>query len=386
MIQYSRQYIDNKDIKTVIKTLKSDFLTTGPKVPIFEKKLSQYIGSKYSVCLNSATSALHIACLALGLKKNDILWTSPNSFVASANCALYCGAKVDFVDIDEEDFNISIDLLKKKLKSASKKNKLPKIIIPVHFGGKSCDMKEIYKLSKKYKFKIIEDCCHALGGKYLNETAGNCRYSHISVFSFHAIKAITTGEGGMATTNDKKIYEKLNLIRSHGITKDKNKFKVKKKIDIFYEQQELGYNFRLTEFQSALGNCQLKKLKHFINLRNKIAKIYMNELAELPIRFQQYNKKENLHAFHIFVIRFNNFRLRNSFFKFMLKNKIKCSFHYPPIYNQPYYKKKYGTKKFSEMDKYFKDAITLPIYPYLKTKDLRKIILNTKNFFKTNVK
>tara|TARA_B100000575_G_C23096226_1_gene632278 strand:- start:492 stop:1649 length:1158 start_codon:yes stop_codon:yes gene_type:complete len=385
MIYYAEPSVGYDEIKAVNRVLKSKTLTQGNETINFERNFSKITKSKYSVSFNSCTSALISACASLNIGSKDEVWTTPNTFVASSNSAILNGAKIQFVDIDSRTFNMSAFSLEKKLKK-TKKNKLPKAIISVHFAGLINNQKKIWELSKKYKFKIIEDCCHALGGKYLNETAGNCRYSHISVFSFHAIKAITTGEGGMATTNDKKIYEKLNLIRSHGITKDKNKFKVKKKIDIFYEQQELGYNFRLTEFQSALGNCQLKKLKHFINLRNKIAKIYMNELAELPIRFQQYNKKENLHAFHIFVIRFNNFRLRNSFFKFMLKNKIKCSFHYPPIYNQPYYKKKYGTKKFSEMDKYFKDAITLPIYPYLKTKDLRKIILNTKNFFKTNVK
>jgi len=384
MIYYAEPSVGYDEIKAVNRVLKSKTLTQGSETVRFERNFSKITGSKYAVSFNSCTSALISACASLNISSKDEVWTTPNTFVASSNSAILNGANIQFVDIDSKTFNMSVHSLAKKLKK-TKKSKLPKAIISVHFAGLINNQKKIWELSKKYKFKIIEDCCHALGGKYLNENAGSCKYSHISVFSFHAIKAITTGEGGMATTNDKKIYEKLNLIRSHGITKDKNKFTIKKKIDIFYEQKELGYNFRLTEFQSALGNCQLKKLKYFINLRNKIANIYINELKELPIKLQQYNNKENLHAFHIFVIRFNNSKLRNSFFKFMLKNKIRCSFHYPPIYNQPYYKKKYGTKKFLEMDKYYKDAITLPIYPYLKTKDLKKIIINTKKFFRINV-
>ena len=384
MIYYAEPSIGYNEIKAVNRILKSKTLTQGNETLKFEKNFSKITKSKYSVSFNSCTSALIAACSSLDISSNDEVWTTPNTFVASSNSALLNGAKIQFVDIDAKTFNMSVDLLEEKLKK-TKKNSLPKAIISVHFAGLINNQKKIWDLSKKYKFKIIEDCCHALGGKYLNEDAGNCKYSHIAVFSFHAIKAITTGEGGMATTNDKKIFEKLNLIRSHGITKNRNRFNIKKKIDIFYEQQELGYNFRLTEFQSALGNSQLKKLKYFINLRNRIANIYMNELSELPIKFQQYNKIENFHAFHIFVIRFNNFKLRNSFYKFMFKNGIKCSFHYPPIYNQPYYKKKFGIKKFSEMDKYYRDAITLPIYPYLKKKDLKKIILNTKKFFKRNV-
>ena len=220
-----------------------------------------------------------------------------------------------------------------------------------------------------------------MGGKYFNEVVGNCKYSHISVFSFHAIKAITTGEGGMATTNNKNIYEKLKLSRSHGINKEGGK--LSKKINIFdYQQEEVGYNFRLTEFQSALGNSQLRKLKHFISLRNKIAKNYLKKLSKLPIEFQEYNKKNIIHAYHIFVIRLKNFRLRDNFFNHMLKNGIKCSFHYPPIYNQPYYKNKYGLKKFIEMDKYSKDAITLPIYPNLKLREQNKIIQCIIKFFR----
>ncbi len=379
MIYYAEPSVGYDEIKAVNRVLKSKTLTQGNETVRFERNFSKITKSKYAVSFNSCTSALISACASLNISSKDEVWTTPNTFVASSNSAILNGANIQFIDIDSRTFNMNVHSLEKKLKK-TKKNKLPKAIISVHFAGLINNQKKIWELSKKYKFKIIEDCCHALGGKYLNENAGNCKYSHISVFSFHAIKAITTGEGGMATTNDKKLYEKLKLIRSHGITKDKNK------ISIFYKQYELGYNFRLTEFQSALGNCQLKKLKHFINLRNKIANKYINELKELPIKFQQYNKKENLHAFHIFVIRFNNFRLRNSFFNFMLRNKIKCSFHYPPIYNQPYYKKKFGTKKFLEMDKYYKDAITLPIYPYLKKEDLKKIIINTKKFFKVNVK
>ena len=386
MIHYSRQYIDNKDIKNVIKTLKSDYLTTGPKVPSFEKKLSKFIGSKYSVCLNSATSALHIACLALGLKKNDILWTSPNSFVASANCALYCGAKVDFVDIDEQDFNISIDLLKKKLKSASKRNKLPKIIIPVHFGGKSCDMKEIYKLSKKYKFKIIEDASHALGAEYMRQKVGNCRYSDISVFSLHPVKIITTFEGGIATTNKKEIYEKIKILRNHGINKDFKKNN-QQKIRAFFKQELLGYNYRMNDVQAAIGISQLNKINFFLKKREKIKKFYDNQFKNIKISVQKKNdfSKSSNHLYVVRIKKFKKINLRDKLLKIFKNKKIFCSIHYIPVHLHPYYEN-LGFKKgdFKYSDKYYDEALSIPIHPMLSIKQAKLVTKIIKRFIYTH--
>ena len=256
---YSKQFIDKDDITSVIKTLKSDYLTSGPKVLEFEKKISSLVKSKYAVSANSATSALHLGCLALNINKNDIVWTSANSFVASANCAIYCGAKIDLVDIDLNTFNISIENLKSKLKLAKQKNTLPKVLIVVHLGGLSCDMFEIHKLSKKYKFKIIEDASHALGSQYKNRPVGSCDYSEMCIFSFHPVKIITTCEGGVVTTNSKKIEEKIKMLREHGIQRKKNSFS-KKNMPFFYDQKLLGYNYRLSELHAAVGISQLKKI------------------------------------------------------------------------------------------------------------------------------
>ena len=284
MIPYSRQQISQIDVKNVIRVLKSKLITQGKKVEEFENKLANFCKSKFAVTTNSATSALHISCISLGLSKNDYLWTVPNTFVASSNCALYCGAKVDFVDIDPITNNISIHELKRKLKISKLKNKLPKILVVVHFGGHPCNLKEIKNLSKKYKFKIIEDASHALGAKYKNEKIGSCKYSDVTVFSFHPVKSITTAEGGSALTNNKKLYENMSMLRTHGITKDKKKFKNKKNSDPWYfEQQLLGFNYRMNEIEAALGISQLKSLNSFIKKRNKIAKIYDKHLSDLPI-------------------------------------------------------------------------------------------------------
>ena len=383
MINYAQPSISKSDIRCVNKVLNSKNLTQGQETEKFEKNFSNFINSDYSVTFNSCTSALIAACKSLDLKYNDEVWTTPNTFVASSNSAVLCGANIKFIDINPDTFNMSLDELEIKLKNTPKK-KLPKIIISVHFGGLVGDQKKIWKLSKKYKFKIIEDCCHALGGKNEKNLVGNCRYSHISVFSFHAIKAITTGEGGMATTNNKDLFEKLKFVRSHGITRDKKKFILKNKNNLHYEQQTIGYNFRMTDFQAALGNNQLKRLKKFIRIRNKIANLYIKKLSNLPIKFQKYKKNKIIHAYHIFVIRFENFNLRNSFYDYMLKNKIKCSFHYPSIYSQPYYKKKFKQSKCKEMEKYEEDAITLPIFPNLKLVEQEKIIKFVIKFFKKN--
>ena len=319
IIPYGRQSIDNRDIKNVVNVLKSDFLTSGPIVEKFEKEIRKYCNSKFSISANSATSALHIACLALGLSKGDILWTTPITFVASANCALYCNAKVDFVDIDSKTFNLSVSNLEKKLISAKKKGKLPKILIPTHLGGQSCEMDKIKDLSKKYHFNIIEDASHALGGRYKKRKVGNCKYSDITVFSFHPIKSITTAEGGMALTNNKKLADKMKIYREHGIVRDSKKFKGKIEGPWVYQQQELGYNYRLSDVHAALGIGQLKRLNKFLIKRNQISLLYKIKLKELPIRFQE-NQVNIYSAKHLFIILVDK-KIHLKLFKYLKKKK-----------------------------------------------------------------
>ena len=380
MINYSRQNVNLKDVKSVVKTLKSPWLTSGPKIEEFQKKISKITGSKYSVSTNSATSALHLSCLSLGLKKNDHLWTSSNTFVASANCGLYCGAKISLVDIDKDNYNINIPLLEKKLILAKKKNKLPKILIPVHFAGLSCDMERIYKLSKKFKFNIIEDASHALGGEYLKNKIGNCKYSDITVFSFHPVKMITTGEGGVVTTNKKKISQEILRLRDHGI--DRVNYRSKEK-PWFFSQVMLGYNYRLTDIQASLGISQLDRLEYFVKERNQIAKFYNKELKELPLKLPKITKGY-LSSFHLYVVQVLDNRPkknRDNLIKFLNKNSIRCAVHYIPVYMHQYFKK-IGMKKndYTENNLYFKRAISLPIYPGLSKDKLRYIIKKIKLF------
>ncbi len=384
MISYSRQAIDKKDINSVQKVLKSNFLTQGPVVPKFEKKISKFVKSKYAVAVNSATSGLHIACLSLGLKKGEILWTTPNSFVASSNCALYCGAKVDFVDINLDDFNICHKKLEIKLKTAKKKNELPKILVVVHFAGNPCNLKYIKNLSKKYKFKILEDASHALGSKYDNKKIGNCQYSNATIFSFHPVKPITTAEGGMVTTNDKKTFEKLILFRNHGITRNVKKFKNKEKNSWNYEQLELGYNYRMNDLEAALGISQLSKLNNFNKIRNKVANIYNTNFKNLSLKTQKIDKN-NFSSYHLFVIYItsNKKNIRKKLFEYFRKNKILVNIHYIPIHSQPYYKK-LGFKigQFENSETYYKKALSLPIHPLLKIRDIKKIIKIVKKYLK----
>jgi UDP-4-amino-4,6-dideoxy-N-acetyl-beta-L-altrosamine transaminase len=380
MIEYGKHTIDKNDYLSIKKVLASNFLTQGKETKIFEKKFSLITNSKFSQSFNSCTSALIASCIALGLKKNDIVWTTPNSFVASSNCALICGAKVKFIDINPQSYNMSISELEKNL-IKTKKKFLPKIVISVHFAGLPNQQEKIWNLSKKYKFKILEDCCHALGASYKNSTMGNCRWSDIAVFSFHPVKAITTGEGGMATTNIKKYKEILSLVASHGITKNLKKFKKKKQPSWYYEQVSLGFNFRMSDIQAALGIAQLKKLNKFIKIRNKIADFYYDNLKNLPIQLPMGSNNETLNAFHIFVVRFKNKLIRNKIYNFLLRNNVKCGFHYIPIYRQPYYHDKFkGECK--EMEKYYEDALTLPIYPLLTFNQQKKIINLITNFLK----
>jgi UDP-4-amino-4,6-dideoxy-N-acetyl-beta-L-altrosamine transaminase len=382
MISYSKQSISKKDTLLVAKALQKNLITTGDMVPKFEKKISSFVNSNYSVAVNSATSALHISCMALNLKKNNFLWTSCNTFVASINCGIYCGAKVDLIDIDPQDYNLSIDFLKKKLQKAKIQRKLPKIIIPVHFAGHSCEMKEIKNLSKFYNFKIIEDASHALGGFYKNEKIGNCKYSDITVFSFHPTKIITTIEGGIACTNNKKIYEKLKIFRTHGI--DKKKYYYKKKYFLNYQQIDLGYNYRMNDVQATLGINQLKRINLFLKKRKEISKIYYKKLVhrfiQLPIKTKGIRS-----SFHLFVIRIKHLNSkinRDILYKTLLKKKIGVNIHYIPIHFHKFYQKIFNKKKFPESEKYYEEALSLPIHPDLSKKDVNKIIYQIKKIIK----
>ena len=386
MIPYSRQYLDKKDFYEVSKVLRSKFITQGEKVKLFEKKICKKVGSKFGIAVNSATSALHIACLALGLKKNDYLWTVPNTFVASANCGIYCGAKIDFVDIDKNTFNISIEKLKKKLNLAKKLKKLPKIIVGVDFAGNPYDHHQLYILSKKYNFKVITDASHSLGSKYYNKFIGTCKWSDITVFSFHPVKPITTAEGGIAVTNNKNLFKSLNVFRNHGITKNLNEFKRKIDQKWYYEQVELGYNYRMNEIQAALGISQLKKLTLFNKKRNILAKKYKIELKNLPLKFQKIDKY-CYSSYHLFIIIFPNSIIRrkiyNKIFNYFLKNKISVNLHYLPVHLHPFYKKKgFKVGSYPVSENYAKRAISIPLYPSLTFQNQNKVIKVTKKICK----
>jgi UDP-4-amino-4,6-dideoxy-N-acetyl-beta-L-altrosamine transaminase len=361
MIPYGRQSISDEDIEAVVEVLRSDFLTQGPVVPHFEQAVADYCHAQFGVAVNSGTAALHIACLALGVGSGDWVWTSPISFVASANCALYCGAQVDFVDIELDTGNMCALALAKKLEIAEKEGKLPKVVIPVHFAGLPCDMKAIFELSQKYNFKIIEDACHALGARYYDEPTGNCRYSDITVFSFHPVKIITTGEGGMAMTNDSKLAKTMRMLRSHGITREAEDFINEPDGPWYYEQQMLGFNYRMTDIQAALGLSQMQNLEQWIEKRSVIAKRYFEALA--PNLLSRYFNSERRSAFHLYVhhVAPEN---RYSLFKRLREHEIGANVHYMPIYQQPWYQHTHTPLK-SNADNFYAKSITLPLYPNL---------------------
>lgn len=382
-IPYGRHFINESDIQSVNDVLKSNFITQGPKVSDFEKSICDKLGSKFSIATNSATSALHIACLALGVSKGDTVWTSPITFVASSNCALYCGANIDFVDISLENGLMCIESLKKKLKHSKIIGKLPKVIIPVHLSGTSCDMKEINKLSKIYKFKIIEDASHALGGKLDGSYVGNCVYSDISIFSFHPVKIITTGEGGIATTNNKELFEKMKILRSHGIEKDPKKFHdLNSAKPWMYEQRMLGFNYRMNDIEAALGLSQFKRLDKIIEQRNELRNFYVKNLENLPLNVLKI-EPNTLSSVHLLVIILNEgiSEYHQEIFSYLLKEKIGVQLHYIPVHTQPFYKNMgFKIGDFPESEKYSNRAITLPLYPELKKNQISFIIqkLSTK--------
>ena len=384
MIPYAKPSISNQEIKSVIKVLKTPNIAQGKYINKFENKISLITKSRFCLAVNSATSGLHLACLALGLGKNDILWTTSNTFVATSNCALLCGAKVDFIDIDLETFNFSIDILEKKLKKTKKKF-LPKVIINVHLGGNPSNQKKLYKLSKVYNFKIIEDASHSIGSKIENNPIGSCKWSDITVFSFHAVKIITTCEGGAITTNNRSLAKKIELLRSHGITKNVKEFISKSNYSYYYEQQLLGLNYRLNEVQASIGLSQLRKLNFFVKKRNQIAKKYIKELKHLPIKFQKI-EKNTTSSYHLFIILFD--QMKKEFDNIYLSNELKrknifSCLHYMPVHLQPYYKK-IGFKKnyLKNTEHYSKYALTLPIFTDLKNHEQDYIIKTIKKIFK----
>jgi len=376
MIPYGKQDIDQSDIDSVLGVLQSNFLTQGPQVPRFEKAVSDYCGSQYAVASNSATSALHIACLALGLTKNDWLWTSPNSFVASANCGLYCGANVDFVDIDEKTYNLSVEKLKENLEVAERENRLPKVLVPVHFAGQSCNMEEISLLGKRYGFKIIEDASHAIGGEYLGQKVGCCQYSDITVFSFHPVKIITTAEGGAATTNDETLADRMRLFRSHGITRDHNCMTIPSEGDWYYQQIDLGFNYRMTELQAALGISQMKKIDEFIYKRHSLRERYDSLLEDFPV-IRPYQSKDSYSALHLYPIQIypeGTSKNRKQVFDFLRENGIGVNVHYIPIHTQPYYQElQFNNGYFQNSELYYSRAISLPLFHTMTTEQQTKV-------------
>jgi UDP-4-amino-4,6-dideoxy-N-acetyl-beta-L-altrosamine transaminase len=381
-IPYGHQDINEADIDAVVAILRSDFLTQGPVIPAFEKSVSDYCSIPYAISVNSATSALHIACLALGVGKNDIVWTSPITFVASANCALYCGATIDFVDINSLTYNINIDHLSEKLASAEKVGKLPKVLIAVHLCGQSCDMESIYELSLKYGFKVIEDASHAIGGKYKGEAIGNCRFSDIVVFSFHPVKIITTGEGGMVMTKNPKLAKSLRLFRSHGITNSPQDMLQTPPQEIWnYQQFELGFNYRMTDLQAALGLSQMARLDSFVKLRNDIAKRYDNEFAILPIK-RPWLCPDNYSSYHLYVIRLQCNEIKKTqrqVYDELHEAGILVNLHYIPVYRQPYYEKMGFTAGYCpEAERYYSEAISIPIYSGLTESQQSRVIENLK--------
>lgn len=368
MIPYGRQNITQDDIDAVVEVLRSDFLTQGPTVPAFERQLCAYAGASHAVAVNSATSALHIACLALGLGLGDYLWTTPITFVASANCGIYCGAQVDFVDIDPKTYNMCHVALEKKLQRARVDGCLPKIVVPVHLCGQSCDMRAIHRLSQEYGFYVIEDASHAVGGRYCGEPIGNCRYSDITVFSFHPVKIITTAEGGMALTNNAGLCERMALLRSHGITRDPVKMTEASHGAWYYQQIDLGFNYRMTDIQAALGCSQVSRLDAYVTRRHALAKRYDTLLASLPVTVP-YQHPDSYSAFHLYVIRLQLDKIsitHEAVFEFLRNEGIGVNLHYIPVHTQPYYQQRgWRSGNFPQAEQYYREAISLPMYPML---------------------
>ncbi len=377
MIPYGKQHIDDEDIKAVVETLKSDWLTQGPTVPMFEQAMSEYCGAKYAVAVNSATSALHLACLALSVGEGDRVWTSPTSFVASSNCALYCNASVDFVDIDIETGNMCITALENKLRKAKKTNTLPKVVIPVHFAGQSCDMESIATLASHYGFRIIEDASHAVGAKYNSSFVGSCEYSDICVFSFHPVKIITTLEGGMAMTNNADLASRMHSSRSHGIIKDLDLTTDQSHGPWYYQQVELGYNYRMNDVEAALGISQLKKIDTLIQQRNDIAKLYNKLLKNNKVIKPLSSTTNNYMSYHLYVVRVTccDLKMKRNLVCSLRNSGIFAHVHYIPIHTQSFYRGLgFNWGDFPNAERYYTEAVTLPIFPRLTPIEVKKIV------------
>ncbi|NHW00820.1 UDP-4-amino-4,6-dideoxy-N-acetyl-beta-L-altrosamine transaminase [Stutzerimonas degradans] len=365
MIPYGRQDITQADIDAVVTVLQSDFLTQGPMVPRFEQSVAQHVGASQALAMNSATSALHVACLALGLGTGDWLWTTPITFVASANCGLYCGAQVDFVDIDPRTYNLCPQALAHKLEQAEREGKLPKVVVAVHLCGQPCEMQAIHALAQRYGFKIIEDASHAIGGKYRGEFIGNCRYSDITVFSFHPVKIITTAEGGMALTNDAELAGRMALLRSHGITRDPAQMTHEADGPWYYQQIDLGFNYRMTELQAALGVTQMERLDQYVARRHALAQRYDDLLVGLPVT-TPWQHSDSYSGLHLYVIRLQLDRIdrtHRQVFEALRDLGIGVNLHYIPVHTQPHYQRMgFKAGNFPEAERYYAEAISLPMF------------------------
>ncbi|WP_315263880.1 UDP-4-amino-4,6-dideoxy-N-acetyl-beta-L-altrosamine transaminase [Pseudomonas fragi] len=377
MIPYGRQDITQTDIDAVVGVLQSDFLTQGPMVPRFEQSVAQHVGATHALAVNSATSALHIACLALGLGPGDRLWTTPITFVASANCALYCGADVDFVDIDPHTYNLCPQALALKLEQAEREGTLPKVVVPVHLCGQPCDMQAIHALSQRYGFKIIEDASHAIGGKYQGEFIGNSRYSDITVFSFHPVKIITTAEGGMALTNDEALANKMALLRSHGITRDPAQMTREADGPWYYQQIDLGFNYRMTELQAALGVTQMERLDQYVARRHQLARRYDDLLTGLPVT-APWQHTDSYSGLHLYVIRLQLDKIQKTHrqvFEALRELGIGVNLHYIPVHTQPYYERMgFKPDDFPQSQSYYQEAISIPMFQTMTDEQQDEVI------------
>lgn len=377
VIPYGRQHVSQCDIDAVIDVLRSDFLTQGPVVPAFETAIASYCDARHAVAVSNATSALHIACLALGVGKGDTVWTSPITFVATANCALMCGATVDFVDIDAQTCNMSVERLAEKLESAKTEGKLPQVVIPVHLSGQACDMAGIHELSVQYGFKVIEDASHAIGAQYKNRPVGNCHYSDITVFSFHPVKIITTGEGGVATTNNALLAHEMNLLRSHGITRDAADMTRESDGPWYYQQICLGYNYRMTDIQAALGLSQLQRLDEFVTARHAIATRYDTLLSEFPVILPRQDP-DSYSSMHLYIIRLCPLEIKlthRQVFECLREKGIGVNIHYIPVHTQPFYQQMgFRPGDFPEANNHYATSMSLPLFPGLSETEQNKVV------------
>lgn len=389
MIPYGRQDVTRADIDAVADVLRSDYLTQGPAVPRFEKAVAAQVNASFAIAANSATSSLHVACIALELGPGDRLWTVPNTFVASANCGRYCGADVDFVDIDPNTWNLSVPRLREKLVAARKDGRLPKLLVPVHFAGQPTEQEAISELAHEFGFRILEDASHSIGASRNGEMVGSCRWSDITVFSFHPVKIITTGEGGMSLTNDEKLAERMLMLRTHGITRDPERLQfgdspVQARAQgksgpgaWYYEQQLLGYNYRMTDMQAALGASQLERLDSYIERRNRLAHRYDDALKDLPIQLPTV-QQENRSAFHLYVIRLKqgrNSKPHRDVFDELRSRGIGVNLHYLPVHLQPYYRSLgFGRGQFPEAEAHGQSALTLPLFPAMTDQQQQQVV------------